>query len=322
MSTPGGENPYINPQPQPQGHQPQPSAGNPYAQPPPPTVASPGANPGYGFPRQAPGTPQTPLPQQTPHPPGGYGPMMVPGQPTPPPGGQRRGGVPGWLWAIAGAVVASAAWAGSLVATGVLDSGDSTSGSQQNQAEPDLAGYEYTDDLCEAADTSAFESDYEIYDGSDTPSGTTYEREAVANSVCEISYQPIGDDAYNSVYISYEAVWHKGSNPKNEFADTYMGMGEYGDDAYYDYESEKVAGLGDEAYAVYQWTESTDELTYVTLAVRDGWFELTLMWYGYLDDNNAELSDQDYVTDSMREAAEGTLENLQTGGSGGSEGAS
>lgn len=316
MSTPGGENPYI--QPQPQGRQPQPSAGNPYAQPPPPTVASPGAAPGYGFPQQA---QQTPLPQQTP-PPGGYGPMMVTGQPTPPPGGQRRGGVPGWLWAIAGAVVASAAWAGSLVATGVLDSGDTTSGAKQNsQEEPDLADYDYTDDMCEAADTSAFETDYEIYDGSGTPSGTTYERDAVSNSVCEITYQPIGDDSYNSMYISYEAVWHKGSNPKNEFADTYLGMGEYGDDAYYEYETETVAGLGDEAYVVYQWYKSTDELSYVTLAVRDGWFELTLTWYGYLDDY-PELSDQDYVTDSLREAAEGTLESLRSGGGGGSGSAS
>lgn len=279
MSTPGGSsNPYAQPP-----HLPRPAAGNPYAAPPQPL---PGAG-GYG---------------------GGFGPP-APAPPGPPASGEggkpRR--KPGWLWALGGAVAASAVWGGTLAATGRLW-----------PESPDLAGYAYPDDMCEAADTGAFQADLEPAEVSDWPQELGYQDEALDFGSCTVWLRPIGGRDANYVYLTYEATWHKSSDTADEFGPSLVGMEQYGeDDEDNEYASEKLTGLGDESYLVYRTDASTGALNQATLGVREGWFEFSLTWSSYLDSADyASLTDQEHVAELLREAAAATLANLRDGGTG------
>jgi hypothetical protein len=274
--------------------QPQPAPNNPYAQP---------TAPGYGYPR-----PQDTAPQGS----GGYGPMTPPNAARPSRG--PGGGLPSWLWAVLGVVVASAVWGGVLVATGGSDDSKDEPGPPA-EPRPDLAGYEYHDDMCAAADTSAFDADYEQPDDYMDPSLLAYEHRAVDRSACTFYLAPIGDDTYSFLYLTYDAVWHRGSDPEGEFAALYRQQEQY-EDANYEYRVEPVEGLGDEAFITYQRTSEDDRLSRVILGVRDGWFEYSLTWDAYIDTYSdsslSQLVEEDYVAEAMRESTQATLAALKS----------
>ncbi|MCU4745531.1 MULTISPECIES: hypothetical protein [Streptomyces] len=241
------------------------------------------------------GSPHPYMQPQQPNPYGaGYSPYPPP--PAPAPGG-RSGGVPGWLWGIGGVLLASAAWGGVLFATGALGGDD----------KPDPAGYAFADDLCAAADISAFEDDYEL---DSEPLARSFDGDTLAIGTCDFTLAPIGDDDYNSAYVTYDASWHRGSDPAPEFADSYRFFEQYGDDGFA-YTVEELSGLGEEAYLVTR-TNDADELDWVILAVRDGWFQASVTWNAYLDTPEyAELVDPRRVTGMLRSATESTLAALK-----------
>ncbi|MGP4111020.1 hypothetical protein ACTWP5_08920 [Streptomyces sp. 4N509B] len=234
---------------------------------------------------------------------------MTPPPAVPPPGGPRRP-LPGWLWAVGGVVVASAVWGGVLVLT---VGGSENSPSEPPPVRPNLAGYTYAADMCETADTSAFDVDYQA-DGYREPSELAYEHRALDRSACTFYLSPLATTGYSSLYLTYDAVWHKGTSPRAEFAASYRQQEQY-EDVNYDYAVEPVDGLGDEAFIVYQ-TDTLDDgrLARVVLAVREGWFVHTLTWDAYIDPAEpemSELADPDHVGEAMREATEETLATLR-----------
>ncbi|MFI6943790.1 hypothetical protein ACIBI4_31370 [Streptomyces sp. NPDC050418] len=244
---PGGApqpNPYQQPSPQP----PQaPVQQNPYAQ----------QAPQPAFPQQMqPGMPGAPMPQP------GFG------APVPPPA--PRKGIPGWAWGIGGVVVASAVWAGALFATGNLGS-----------ASADLGGYGYEKNLCSAADMSSFKGRYEK--GTEKNDETRYssQRPTVDQSYCSLDLKDKeSTEEYTSTYITYNATWHKATDPAEEYAD----LAKSNED--YDYEGSKtvvtrVDGLGDEAWLTTETSDTDDELNRMELNVREGWFTFRMSWSDY-----------------------------------------
>ncbi len=247
---PGGP-PQPNPYQQPSAQPPQaPVQDNPYAQqaaPPPfPQQMPPGVPPGYG--------PQPPVP-------------------TPAP----RKGVPGWVWGIGGVVVASAAWAGTLFATGNL------------WASGDFGGHAYEKDLCSVAQVSSFEDRYEK--GTDKTDKTDYtsQRPSVDQSYCSLNLKSkdAAADDYSSTYISFNATWHKSTDPTDEYAD----LAKSNED--YKYEGSKtvvksLSGLGDEAYLTTETGESDDEVNRMVVNVRYGWFTFNMSWSDYSSSSSGD----------------------------------
>jgi hypothetical protein len=226
---------------------------------------------------------------------------MIPQQAQPP--GARRGGTPGWLLGVGGVVLASAAWGGALFATGVVGGGEDS---------PDLAGYRFAADLCDTADMTAFETDYD-------PSGTgprslSAQDEALDLSSCEFSLEPAGasSDDYSSFYITYEIAWHKATDPEPEFAASVGAFEQYTDsDGYHDYRTEPLTDLGEEAYIIYGDNAESGDLSLVTLMLRDGWFEYALTWNAYVDVDASGPEDRDQVRDLLVSATRSTLDELR-----------
>jgi hypothetical protein len=272
---------------QPSG-QPRPDPNNPYAQQ--PTQGA--GTPNYGYPQA-----QTP---------GGYGPMTPPGGSAP----QRGpGGLPSWLWAVGGVVIASAVWGSVLVAT----AGSDEPPPEPAEPRPNLAGYQYSDDMCETADTSAFDTDYEPDDYNESIP-LAYENRAIDASACTFYYTPIGDAGYtNGLFLTHEAVWHRGANPRSEFAARFESQDQYSDSGDFAFSVETVDGLGDEAFIVYETRTDSDQLSRATLGVREGWFEYTLTWDGFFDSYGdfTHLTEETQVNETMRESAEETLAALR-----------
>ncbi|WP_432010764.1 hypothetical protein [Streptomyces cucumeris] len=298
MSIPGETpNPYGQPQPpqQPQHsaygvpQQPQPQAANPYAQ---PTMAAMPAA-GYG---------QTGAPM-------GMSPAMPPGIPA---GGGGKGGK-GWLWGLGGAVVASAVWAGVVLATGGFGGGE-------KKEKPDLAGYVYTDNLCDSTDTETFETEgYDKKDDSSSstsnPTHSSSQDPALDSMTCNIDFKPdtASSSDYSSVWLYTTASRHKKTNPAPEFEATYRAYEDQKSSSY-SYEVKAVGGLGDEAYVVTQTNRSSSSTSgaYVILAVRDGWVTYQSTWSEYISsssDTRAKTSDE--ATDMLKKSAKATLEKMR-----------
>jgi hypothetical protein len=188
------------------------------------------------------------------------------------------------VWALGGIVVASAVWAGALFATGNLGS-DSGSGDGEKA---DLAGYQYAKNLCDASPLDAFKKEYEI--DSDSTSTTQYgsRQKGFDQSYCSRKLKdPEADaDTYSSIYVYSTARWHKASAPEGEFASEYKAYEDQSQKTY-SYKTKAVSGIGDEAYLVTD-TSGTgdDDLSGMTLAVREGWFTIETRWsyYGGTDD--------------------------------------
>ncbi|WP_328396993.1 hypothetical protein OHS70_13150 [Streptomyces sp. NBC_00390] len=123
------------------------------------------------------------------------------------PGGRRAPG-PAWLWALGGAVVASAVWAGGLYAYGTPD--------------PDLGGYRASKDLCEDAKLASLTSELGAMH-SKSPASSDHQSLSKASCYADLGEEEVpvdvGDDAYEgqpaSVWVEY--VLHKKTDPGPEF---------------------------------------------------------------------------------------------------------
>lgn len=195
MSISGDQNnPYGPPQPNPYGQvpaaqNPVPAQQNPYAQ----QAMPQGPGAGYGYP--APGVPAPPA----------GAPIGAPGAP---PGGAGRG-ISGWLWAVGGAVAASAIWGSVLFATGGFSS----------EPTPDLAGYAYTGDLCADTSLTPFQDAHfktktntgtASKDANPQHSGT--QLKTLDTMTCNVSFEQenAGSSAYSSTWLYNTATLHRG----------------------------------------------------------------------------------------------------------------
>ncbi|MEU2775723.1 hypothetical protein ABZ646_23020 [Streptomyces sp. NPDC007162] len=259
--------PYPNPQ--------SPAPPNPYAQPAlvnqpaQPTSANPYAvQPGYGYP-----------------------------PPAAPPSGRGSAAGRAVLWAVVGAVAASAAWAGGLFLTGGFGTA------------ADLRGYQAPGNLCSGADYSSFKDEYPVDDSA--PTKNTLRDPALDESSCSLSLKKTGS-TYADAYLSMQVDLHKKTDPGPEFTATWKNYG----DSHTDYDVTPVRGIGDEAYLVTEDTSNgstTSGSRYATLAVRDGWTTYTMSYSAYLssyesDTNPPALGD---VTGWLKTDTKSTLEQLK-----------
>ncbi|MGW7258792.1 hypothetical protein [Streptomyces sp. NPDC054834] len=280
--------PYPNPQ--------SPPPGGPAGFPPPASPAVPGqAQQGFyayptlvGQPAQAqPGQPQqdNPYAQQGP-----YGPV-----PVPPPGGGNGGAGRAVLWAVVGAVVASAAWAAGVFLIGGKDSAD-------------LRGYSAPSNLCSGGDYSSFKDEYPDNDSS--PTHNSLKADALDEGYCSLSLKKTGS-SYADAYLTVQMDLHKKTDPGPEFTATWKNY----DDSHSGYDVENVNGIGDEAYLVTEDTTSgsSSGSRYATLAVRDGWMTYTMSYSAYLSsyDTDKDPPKLDEVTDWLKSDTKATLENLK-----------
>ncbi|MFE0190849.1 hypothetical protein [Streptomyces sp. NPDC059008] len=288
-------NPYAQPQPNPYGQvpaaqNPVPPQQNPYTQQAPP-AQPPGV--GYGYP--APGVPAAPT--------------GAPGDS----GGSGRGGS-GWLWAIGGAVAASAIWGSLLFATGGFSS----------EPSPDLAGYGYTSDLCAATSMTPFENaDFETKKNTGStskdanPQHSGAQQKSLDTMWCNVSLQRknAGSSDYSSTWLYNTATLHKKTDPAPEFADGYRSYEKQ--ETSVGYKVESVAGLGDEAYLVTRNDEGgSSTSSYVILGVRDGWMTYQSTWSSYASSSSSSKPpSSSEVATMLKTSATETLKRLQNSGS-------
>lgn len=126
-----------------------------------------------------------------------------------------------WLWALGGAVVASAVWGGGLYAYG-----------QKKEPGPDLGGYKPVVDLCELAELKALEA---ILGKRGTDGvGPVMDEPAVSESMCSASFgaEDIGQD------LSITYTLHKVIDPEPEFAAMAQRHGKL----------QRIDGVGEQAY--------------------------------------------------------------------------
>ncbi|MGW7543777.1 hypothetical protein ACWGKQ_22075 [Streptomyces sp. NPDC054770] len=256
--------PYPNPQ------SPPPPPQNPYAQPAAPQQANPYAvQPGYGYP-----------------------PPAVPPSAT---GGNAAGRAV--LWAVVGAVVASAAWAGGLFLTGGFG------------GSADLRGYRAPANLCSSADYSSFKDEYPVADSA--PTKNAMKDPALDESYCSLSLKKTST-SYGDAYLTMQIDLHKKTDPAPEFTATWKNYG----DSHTDYDVTPVQGIGDEAYLVTQDTSNgstTSGSRYATLAVRDGWMTYTMYYSAYFSsyDSDTDPPTLDSVTGWLKTDTKSTLEQLK-----------
>ncbi|RII16040.1 hypothetical protein DSC45_15745 [Streptomyces sp. YIM 130001] len=271
------------------------SIPNPYGQNPNPY----GQNPNPYAPQQPPQAPQVPQPNPYQQAPGAVSPNPYAQQPAPggqplqpagvPPQPGARRSVPGWLWAVGGAVVASAVWGG-LLFTGTVGSGES---SGTAGAEADFAGHAFQKDMCEVTGLEAFQKRYTLLESSEGARNQYASRQkGLDRSYCSRSLRDrdAGKDDLASTYVYSSAEWHKNTDPEGEFASRQRGYEDQSEDTYA-YKTTAVDGIGDEAYLIAE-QRGTDKDTVggLTLAVREGHFtyEMRWSWFGGGPDDKAD----------------------------------
>ncbi|MFD7116015.1 hypothetical protein ACFWAA_02995 [Streptomyces sp. NPDC059922] len=162
-----------------------------------------GEDGGHSGPRSSP-SPLPPRSPAAPEPPEGPGTVVGGDVPAPPPHRVR------WLWALGGAVVASAVWAGGLYA--------------YDRTGPELRGYRISEDLCRDADLSALSA---LLGGKRSPRPAVEEQRTIDRSFCQVTMAPgrppeAKDDvltrSYASVTVHY--ALHKETDPEPEFEAT------------------------------------------------------------------------------------------------------
>ncbi|WP_329131898.1 hypothetical protein OG552_11515 [Streptomyces sp. NBC_01476] len=224
--------------------------------------------------------------------------------------GGRGGAGKAVLWAVVGAVVASALWGGGVLLLG-KDSGSSPG---------PLHGYAITQNLCTSTDLSSFKGTYPQED--DSPSDYTITGKAVDDMSCSQGLEIPGSsyaDAY--LYVSY--ALHKKTDPGPEFTDTWLGYTQQRDSKYV---VKPVSGFGDEAYLVTEDTVADSGSggssgsdsggdRYVTLAVREGWMTFSMNWSQFassLDaDSGKTIPSLDDATRWVKTATTATLAGLK-----------
>ncbi|MEV3989375.1 hypothetical protein AB0J57_10715 [Streptomyces sp. NPDC049837] len=160
------------------------------------------------------------------------------------PDGERRARRP-WLWALGGALVASALWAGGLYAYRAMG--------------PDLGGYRATEDLCGEAQLTALSLAYGKRNGGPAE-GPHSKHEALDRAECSVTFGT-GEPSYGA---DFTYVLHKKTDPGPEFEPLEIS------DIYSDYDWQPVAGLGERAFY------SEDAEGFAALKVLDGQAVLTL----------------------------------------------
>ncbi|MFT2014803.1 hypothetical protein ACMA1D_02980 [Streptomyces sp. 796.1] len=276
-------NPYGNVPPQPAGGQPpgqqSGQAPNPYAYPP-----TPGAmQPGQVGPGQVPG---------------GYGPG------APAPGGKGRGP----LWAVGGAVVASAVWAGVLFATG---------GFGDDDPKPELGSYAFTGNLCKITEYAPIEQAGFVKEASsatrENPQANGTEDEALDSMECNTDFEPSGSSSgYSSTWLATTAHLHRKTDPTAEFGPQYRAYKNQKNSSY-SYKVNEVVDLGDEAYLVTQLDkDGKDEGKHVILGIRDGWMTYQISWSNYTSSTSGTTPpDSAKVAEMLKESAKATMARLQ-----------
>ncbi|MFJ4033651.1 hypothetical protein [Streptomyces griseoluteus] len=258
----------------------------PNPQSPPPVPASPPPGP-----FQPPTMPAGPQPGNPYAQPPQYGPPPVP---HPAGGGGAAGRAV--LWAVVGAVVASAAWAAGVFLIGAA----------ANAA--DLRGYTAPSDLCSRADYGSFKDEYTASDS--TPTHSSLKDRALAESYCSASLKKSGS-SYADAYLSIQVDLHKKTDPAPEFTATWKNYGR----AHTGYDVGVVEGIGDEAYLVTQDTTSGTSAgsRYATLAVRDGWVTYTMSYSAYLSsyDPDKDPPKIDEISDWLKTDTGNTLDRLK-----------
>lgn len=234
-------------------------------------------------------------------PPGGQPPGQPPG--APPFGAAEKKSVPGWLWGLGGVVVASAVWVGALFATGGFDSAE----------EPEaVLGYGFEKDLCETTELKAFDERYNVAESTEGATGWGSQQEGLDQSFCSWNLRDRGGDSsdYSSTYVSSSAIWHEASDPTGEFAATYKGFEDRSNEDY-EYKTEPVSGLGEEAFLVREDSGDDASSRSMTLAVRDGWFTYEMDWSYYGGGTDAaDPPSYDEVEQMLKEETEAALADL------------
>ncbi|GAA2480507.1 hypothetical protein [Streptomyces gobitricini] len=187
-----------------------------------------------------------PPPHGTP-PYGGPAPVESPADPD----GEQRSSPRPWLWAVGGALVASALWAGGLYAYQAMG--------------PDLGGYRASEDLCEEAKLSALSAAY-----GERGEGTLdvqQSHEALDQAQCSVAFGT--DESPYSADFSY--VLHKKTDPGPEFEPAETAG------AWDQWKWEPVAGLGERAFF------AQDDQGFAGLKVLDGQAVLTLFLSAQVD---------------------------------------
>ncbi|WP_455358701.1 hypothetical protein [Streptomyces sp. SYSU K21746] len=175
-----------------------------------------------------------------------------------PPAAERDSPRRPWLWALGGAVVASAVWAGGLYAFG---------GAAERL--PDTRGYQVDEQLCEKAKLSTLTA--ELGKKIDSPLATVRKHAALDRANCTVPLLPAAADT-EGFTIDHE-IWigvelHKKTDPAAEFEADLTPNEWYGAAGL---KPEAVPGLGDQAFLV-----TEDDLSPPLLKVRDGGAVFTL----------------------------------------------
>ncbi|KUJ70738.1 hypothetical protein ACZ90_02040 [Streptomyces albus subsp. albus] len=250
--------------------------------------------------------------------PGGYPPGApgAPGAPLPPapPGGGRGGSRKGLIWGLGGALVASAAWAGAIFATG---------GFGDDEATADLAGYRYAGDLCDVSDFSPFIDGKYKKDEPDSdeqnPEHDGSEHPALDVMDCNMDFKrDDATDTYSSAWLYTTVQLHKKSDPQPEFEATYRAY-ENQRSGSTSHKVKAVTGVGDEAYLVTQVDkEGSADGDYMILAVRDGWLTYSLTWSEYVSSSSSSSpstgATSDEIEDMLKKSATATLAKLKEKG--------
>ncbi|MFD8676665.1 hypothetical protein ACFV1A_26735 [Streptomyces seoulensis] len=283
---PADRPPQPGPPAQPPSVPPQPTAypyPSPQSAPPVPQASPPGPFQQPAMPGPQPGNPYAQPPQ--------YGPPAFP----PPAGG---GGAAGRavLWAVVGAVVASAAWAAGIFLIGAT----------ANAA--DLRGYAAPADLCSRADYGSFKDEYTASDT--TPTHSSLKDAALDESYCSASLKKSGS-SYAGAYLSLQIDLHKKTDPAAEFTATWKNY----ERTHAGYDVGAVEDIGDEAYLVTQDTTSgtSSGSRYATLAVREGWVTYTMSYSAYLSsyDSDKDPPKIDEISDWLKTDTRNTLDRLK-----------
>ena len=180
---------------------------------------------------------------------------------------------PAWLWALGGAVVASAVWAGGLLWYG--------------SKAPDPGGYRATSDLCKDAELKAVSSALGKREGEGYAWGNKHE--SVDDAGCSTDMRPIGyevptDEDGNelgsipSVTVGY--TLHKKTDPGPEFEGTVAARHNYFGATT---KLTRIDDLGEQAYIVRDSDSSG-----ITLEVLDGQAVLTMSTYSDWDLDSGE----------------------------------
>ncbi|WP_327234714.1 hypothetical protein OG349_12745 [Streptomyces sp. NBC_01317] len=177
-----------------------------------------------------------------------------------------------WLWALGGAVAASAVWGAWAYA--------------ESQAEPDLRGYRVSRDLCDDAKLSALSAAY----GERRESGShrVDERAEVDHAVCSVDLvRPPKGESFASEYASVDLAYirHKVTDPEPEFDASVTAPKAW---HVTDNKARRIADLGERAYLLSEVDGEGKELR-----VLDGQIELSLVLNGVV------VGQEDPVTGEM-----------------------